>query len=102
MAATFQRNQGQVPNTQSNIVPAVTNTTIVFSQIYHNTSASAVTLEIWVSSGANTRQVLNQSVAADTTVIFNEKINLVAGDSVQAQASTTNVIDYWISAVEIT
>lgn len=102
MAVTLIQTDGQVSDTQSAILSPVTNTTLIVDMTFHNTDASSRTLSVWLDDGTNARKILQVDLAANATTTFSNKFVITNGQSVEAQASVTSVIDYWISAAEIT
>lgn len=102
MAVTLVQSDGQVTNVQANIVSAVGNPTVIIGMSFHNTDSVSRTLQVWINNGANSRKILQIDVAADATVTLDGRYVLATGDSIEAQADVTTVIDYWISGVEVT
>ena len=103
MAISFERFEGQVPNSQGDLVAVTTAKTLIFSLNFHNTDSVARTLSVWLHNGTTSRKILEQSsVAADATVIIDTKYTLDIGDKVEGECDAASVMDFWISAAEIT
>lgn len=81
--------------------PASTQT-IVKSITFVNTSASAVTINAYAKPGATSRRVIPKdlSIPAGASYVHDAVITLEAGDLIEGDASTANVVDYVINGTE--
>lgn len=76
-------------------------TIIIFSQMYHNTSVSAVTLVLWVDPLTTDAQWLDTTIDPGDTLIIDTKITLTNGMKIEAQAGTNAVLDNVISYITV-
>lgn len=105
MATTPKRLvHGIVPDTLTTAysAPALTST-IILSLVFHNTTSGSETVEIFLTpSGGSDFKVVEQSINANGTYFFNERVILDPSDSIKIRASTAASIDYLFSGVEVT
>lgn len=106
MAGTFtikSLGDGQLAATKGTLytVPASTRT-IIKSITLVNTSASAVTVNIYLKPGATSRRIMPKdlSIAAGALVEINAGYTLEAGDLIEGDASVATTVDYTINGVE--
>jgi len=101
MATTVKRYAGQVTNSKADILSAVTNAHIIHSMLFHNVDGSSRTLTLWLNDGTS-RQMISVSINPDETYSYDFKFNMESGDAIEAQASVSSAINFWLSGVEIT
>jgi general stress protein 26 len=97
---TLLNTNGQVTDTKATILTANSNKKILHTVALHNTHNATVELQIWFNDGANSRKMFHIDLEQDATFILDNKINFDDGDYLEAQASVTAVINYWVSYVE--
>jgi hypothetical protein len=105
MAGTFTGKlmaEGQVPNAVAAIytVPAVT-TAFIKKMIFTNTSATPQTLIVYARRATN-RVIAHVASLEQWETLEIENIVLEAADSIRAESTTNNVVDFIISGVEET
>ncbi len=103
MALTFDRTNGQVASSASNIVATSANKRLVFTMTFHNTDSVDRTLEVTLWESASPYVLFAETMAAGSRITVTDKHTLNATtDLVKAVSDAASVIDYWISFVEIT
>lgn len=105
MAGTFTGKllaEGQVPNAVAAIytAPALT-VAFIKKMVFTNTSATPQTLIVYVRR-ATDRVVRHVASMAQWETLEIENIVLSAADSIRAESTTNNVVDYIVSGVEET
>lgn len=102
MAIVYTQYDGTVPDTIGDLVPAVGETNLVFSMMFHNGDTVPVELTVWLRDGASTRQMIKTELESDSTLIVDTKFVLLDTHSIRGAAGTAGVITYWISVAETT
>lgn len=111
MANTFTRKLSRGIGTSANNVGSYTvgssTTTIVVGMSVTNTSASAITANVYINdvSTANTYIVTNAPISAGSSLVVgggDQKIVLITGDKMYVQTSASSSADVVMSIMEIT
>lgn len=104
MALTIQAlADGQLAGAKGTLytVPASTQT-IVKSITLVNTDVAARTVNLYVKPGATSRRIISKdlSIPAGGSYVHDALITLEAGDLIEGDASTANVVDFVINGAE--
>ena len=111
MANTFTRKLSRNIGTSADNVGSYTvgssTTTIVVGMSVTNTSASAITANVFINdvATANTYIVTNAPISAGSSLVVgggDQKIVLITGDKMYVQTSASNSADAVMSIMEIT
>lgn len=108
MAGTFTikaLGEGQLAATKGTLytVPGSTNT-IIKTITLVNTSASSVTVNLYLKTGATSRRIIPKDMNLDAGQLAetDQEYTLEAADLIEADASSATAVDYTINGIEET
>lgn len=97
-------NDGQVATTWATLYAPSGVTAVVKSATLHNTSATVQTVELAVLPSGGTRRLIGRATLSQhetwDRLTDGEIITLGDGDALQAQTTTTLVVDYLVTGAE--